>query len=342
MEEQENINQKITSWLSGRCTEQQKKELEEWAKESKTNAYELDELQKYWRERTSDQKLINHDSVKSKIWHSFQNDQTKQNNRTQKAIPFKQFLKVAAILLMLIVPTILLVQHKEANNGTTEVVADIMVLKQNPSGQKSKIHLPDGSTVNLNAGSSIQFVEGFKDSIRWIRLSGEAFFNVAKNPNVPFVVYTNELMITAIGTSFNVNAFNHKEVEEIALNSGIVKIECQDANKDKCTPSFLKPGDLATFSNQTGRINLSKFKGTDPFCWKDGRIVFNGATFDEVLDVLGRWYNVEFEVEGALKQEWNYSTNIENEVLENVLKNLEFSENIEFELIGSVVKIKLK
>lgn len=341
MKEQEDINQIITNLLSGTYTEQQKKEVQEWAGKSKVNAYQLDQLQKYWQERASDRKLINHDSVKSGIWHSFQNDQVKQRKPARKYISCHQFWRVAAIIVLLIVPTILLVHQKDFNNAVTEVIAENIVIKENPSGQKSKIYLPDGSTVSLNAGSSIQFIEGFTDSIRWIRLSGEAFFDVAKNPDVPFVVYTNDLAITAMGTSFNVSAFTHKEVQEIALSTGKVKIECQDADQAKCTPSYLKPGDLATFSNQTGRINLSKFRGSDPFCWIDGRIVFHGATFDEVIDVLGRWYNVEFEVEGVLKQEWNYSTSIENEVLENVLKNLEFSENIECELNGSVVKIKL-
>ena len=181
----------------------------------------------------------------------------------------------------------------------------------------------------------------FNNETRKLHLEGEAYFEVAKNPNIPFEVFTDDLVITALGTSFNVNAFRNKKIEKIALNTGKVKIECLDTIKIRCTPSYLKPGDLALFSNQTRRISISEFNGSDPFAWKDGRIVFHHASFNEVIDVLSRWYNVEFEITGSLNQEWNYSTTFENEILENVMGSLKFTEKIKYEINGSHIEIKL-
>src|SRR5690606_7978027 len=137
-----------------------------------------------------------------------------------------------------------------------------------------------GSTVWLNAGSKLSYSSFFTTSdTRRIHLEGEAYFEVVENPSLPFEVVTRELMVTALGTSFNVNAFEDKSLQKIALKTGKVKIECLDSTSGKCVASYLNPGELALFNNQTGNISISEYKGTDPFGWKDGKIEFQHATF---------------------------------------------------------------
>jgi len=178
-------------------------------------------------------------------------------------------------------------------------------------------------------------------ALRKVSLEGEAYFEVKKNDKVPFQVFTNNLVVTALGTSFNVDAFVDHDFEKVALREGKVKVDCQDSPNSNCNTSYLNPGDMAHYHAGTGVISLSNFGDTDPFGWKDGRIVFNHATFSEVIEILERWYNVEFEISGRLNQEWNYSTTFENEVLENVLESLKYSEKIDYEMEGTIVRIKL-
>jgi transmembrane sensor len=246
-------------------------------------------------------------------------------------------LKYAAVFIFFLGVSYVIWQSSRNQPPTS--VAVTFIERTNPLGQKSKIQLPDGSLVWLNAGSKLAYSSDYNKESRQVQLTGEAYFDVAKNPNLPFEVLTDELMITALGTSFNVEAFVSGRVE-VALNTGKVKIECLN-EPGSCPPSYLNPGQLASFNKSKGSIKLSTFEGRDPFGWKDGRIVFNHATFKEVLETLSRWYNVEFEIDGSLNQEWNYSTTFDNEILENILLSLKFSENIDFQINGSIVKIKI-
>ncbi len=334
------INNIISNYLRGELSEEEEIKLNKWLHKDPSNKDQFDALSKIWNTPIGYPGIVNMDDEQKKIWKRLHRENGYAVSKKGKLVSLtKIILRYAAVLIVFF--SLGYVFWTSANSKVEATVVAEIIERNNPLGQKSRIHLPDGSNVWLNAGSNLSYSKDFNKNSRRLHLEGEAYFEVAKNPDIPFEVITEELVITALGTSFNVQAFTHNEVEKIALNTGKVKIECLDKGEGVCPPSYLNPGDLATFNLQTRKINLSEFEGTDPFGWKDGRIVFNHSTFDEVIEVLARWYNVEFEVAGSLMQEWNYSATFENEVLENVLKNLEFSEKIECELNGSFVKIKL-
>ena len=231
-------------------------------------------------------------------------------------------------------------RHGHLSSATQGRITE-KVERINPLGQKSRIQLPDGSNVWLNAGSKLSYPNNFGENSRKLELEGEAFFDVTENPNKPFQVFTENLVVTALGTSFNVYAFKGQETEKVALSTGRVKVDPVYSGDDNAEPSYLVPGNMATFDIHTKKINVSQYKGLDPFGWKEGRIVFNDATFGEVVDVLSRWYNVKFEVTGTLDQEWHYGSTFEDATLKNILESLKFGENIDYELNGATVTIKL-
>jgi ferric-dicitrate binding protein FerR (iron transport regulator) len=233
----------------------------------------------------------------------------------------------------------LLVKYLQTQKPKSPVLTE-RIRRINPRGQKSRILLQDGSTVSLNAGSKLTYSTDFNKKSRNIHLEGEAYFEVAKNPKKPFKVYTDGLIITAIGTSFNVQAYADNKIEKVALNTGKVKIETMNAIK-RYGETFLDPGQMVVYDGEKGNLRMADFKGQDPFSWKDGKIVFYHASFEEVIEILSRWFNVDIKVTGKLPREWDYSSSYENETLENILESLKFSEKIDYSLSGSEVEIKI-
>ena len=334
------INKIISNYLRGELSREEEMKLNKWLEKSPSNRDQLDSLSNIWKTSLGYPGIVNMSDEKHKIWERLQNKNGNSiSGRTRSVSLSKIILRYAAVLIVFL--SIGYIFWSNANPGIEAPVVAKVIERDNPLGQKSKIHLSDGSTVWLNADSKLSYSSDFNTKTRKLHLEGEAYFEVFKNPKIPFEVVTNDLVITALGTSFNVCAFGNKQTERIALNTGKVRIECLDTLNNTCTTSYLNPGDLALFSNQTRNISISELSGSDPYGWKDGRIVFHHASFNEVIEVLTRWYNVEFEITGSLKQEWDYSSTFENEVLDNVLKSLKFSENIEYRMNGSLIEIKL-
>ncbi len=327
--------------MRGELSEEEEIKLNKWLDKNPSNREHLDLLSNIWSTSTGYPEIVNMDDEKQKIWKRLQSENGHSMFSKAKSVSItKIILRYAAVFIVFLGLGYVFWAnvYSEVN---TQCVTLKMIERKNPLGQKSTIHLPDGSTVWLNAGSQLSYSSDFNHTSRKLKLDGEAYFEVEKNPEIPFEVFTDDLVITALGTSFNVKALGDKDIEKIALNTGKVKIECLDTINNRCIPSYLKPGDQAFFNNQNGNISISDINDSDPFGWKDGRIVFHHATFYEVIEVLSRWYNVEFEIDGTLKQDWNYSSVFENMVLENVLQSLEFSEKIKYKMNGSTIEIKL-
>lgn len=222
MKKQEDIDLHLANYLSGTATEQQIKDIREWAKESQGLAFELEILEKLWRERTADPKTVSHDNVKSRLWASYlQDEPIREKNHT---LPFARhwFWKVAAAILILIIP----VNYVFFQGETVQEQAPIskQIVKENPTGQKSQIHLPDGSSVWLNAESSIVFDQHLFGSTREVTLFGEAYFDVKRDTLSPFVVHIGDLSVAVLGTEFNVSAYNEDSEITIALVHGSVKV----------------------------------------------------------------------------------------------------------------------
>lgn len=335
------IDKIISKYLRGELSDKEEMQLNQWLDKDPSHREQLKSLSDIWKTPLGYPGIVNMDDEQRKIWSRLSREENHYVPDSINPVSLtKNLLKYAAVLIIFLSLGYLFWNNFHSTPKKVRVVVET-IERVNPLGQKSRIQLPDGSTVMLNAGSKLSYKTNFNGKTRKLHLEGEAYFEVMKNPKIPFEVYTNNLVVTALGTSFNINAFNNQQTEKIALNTGKVKIKLRNTTNANCVPSYLNPGDIALFNSKTGFISISKYTGLDPFGWKDGRIVFHHASFHEVLDVLSRWYNVEFEVIGNLKHEWDYSSTFQDEVLDNILGSLKFSENIEYKIDGSKIEIKL-
>lgn len=157
-----------------------------------------------------------------------------------------------------------------------------------PNGRQFQILLPDGSMVWLNAGSSIRFPTSFSATERVVDISGEVYFEVAKNKEKPFKVNTGNAIIEVLGTHFNVNAYANEAGVKTTLLEGAVKVS---AGKES---ALLKPGDQSMFSYREGTLKVAPGADTEKvMAWKNGYFHFDDTDLREAMRQLERWYDVK-------------------------------------------------
>ena len=156
----------------------------------------------------------------------------------------------------------------------------------NPRGSKTvSIALNDGSKVWLNSGSSIEYPVSFVGKEKVVEIKGEAYFEVAKNPNKKFVVKSNGVSTEVFGTHFNINSYDDDNNVKITLLEGSVKV-----SKGAIT-GFLKPGQQAKISNQ---LQIDSHVDQDAvMAWKNGFFHFENTEMEELMKQLSRWYGID-------------------------------------------------
>ncbi len=217
-------------------------------------------------------------------------------------------------------------------------VSNQLITKRNSNGQKSDLHLSDGSRVFLNSGSEIQFFENFAKNNREVKLKGEAYFEVAHDPKKPFIVVTDKLSVRALGTSFNVKAFGETNDVAVSLVEGKVEVSLsENVNEEK---SVLTPGEGLVFNGNDLSIKKLQFDPAMTLAWKSGILKFKDASWNEIENTLTRWYGVEFTIHHAPKRESPFTGEFDNLSLQLVLESLSFTKSFDYQIQGKKVEIK--
>lgn len=199
-----------------------------------------------------------------------------------------------------------------------------------PRGAQYQVVLSDGTKVFLNAASSIKYQTVFKGNKREVELSGEAFFEVVKDGNRPFVVHTYKGDVNVLGTEFNVSAYAKEGEMKTTLMEGSVKI----SHRGK---SFLmKPGQQVMVDKE---IKLTEVDVNEVLAWKNGLFYFNHTPLNVVLQQLERWYDIDIDFNTVPLKHFNGSISRKSN-LSQVLQMLEITSDIKFEINGKSVKIK--
>ncbi len=247
------------------------------------------------------------------------------------------WLKIAAgCLLISLVGYSLLQTFFDRSN---EVIKnELVVVKDNPKGQKSTIGLEDGSIVRLNANSKIIYPATFDKENREVELIGEAFFEISKDVNRPFTVITGELRTTAIGTSFNIRVDDMSSHVSVSLLTGKVVVE----NFLEGLSLELNPMEMATFNKRRNEITKKKFFYEQEIGWKDGILVFKEADLSQIVEKLENWYDVEIKIEEEVNLETRFNGKFDNNSLAYILKALAFTSDFDFEINGNSVSLRNK
>ena len=244
-EKYNDIDKLIASYLSNELDEKSFSELKRWSMESETNRiYVRDQLEIWFSSGIlSDKTFFN----KNEAFDLFKQRVAEAGrNKRLRRFSWKVIYRVAAVVLLLLLPLATYWQGKEAVKHN---FADMVV--EAPLGARTKLYLPDGTLVWLNAGSKIVYSQGFGVDDRNLSLEGEGYFEVTKNEKIPFVVETRELNLKVLGTKFNFK--NYPEDEEVTVNLMEGKVALQNELK-KMPALYLTPREKMVLNKRTGRI----------------------------------------------------------------------------------------
>lgn len=173
----------------------------------------------------------------------------------------------------------------------------VFVERINPRGQRSMILLPDSSMVYLGADSRLRYPERFSADSREIFLSGEAFFEVTKNPKRPFMVHTGNVQTKVLGTSFKIEAFRDRPLM-VQVATGKVRVDQIDGKQQKSL-AILLPGETVLLDH--GKIENGNMDPEEVRDLKASRLTFNDRSLQEIAEVLRRWYNVKIAFKRSSK-----------------------------------------
>lgn len=226
-------------------------------------------------------------------------------------------------------------------------------------GSKSNIQLPDGTTVWLNADTKIRYDEKFLDEFREVELEGEAFFDVATDPDRPFIIHTKAIDIKVLGTAFNVRAYASEKNTETSLIRGQVEVTLNNNPEKKIV---LKPHEKLRVNNDgsdlihrdkkpvskndvsiaVSKVHYEKKDSTAlETLWMKNKLVFDEESLQEVMQKIERWYDVKILFEGDDNMKHTeYSAIFENETLTQVLDALKYTGNFEYRISKDQVYIR--
>jgi len=211
----------------------------------------------------------------------------------------------------------------------------------NPRGSDVvSITLADGTKVWLNADSYITYPTSFNSRERKVILSGEAYFDVAKNKNVPFIVnINNKSEVKVFGTEFNIKAYRDEQAIRTTLIEGSVQVS-QNINNSKEHSYMLKPGQQASISNE-GTFVIAEVDANESIAWINGIFNFNDMDLESIMKNLARWYDVDIIFKNDELKNLNFGGIISRRSnISSILKFLAMTGTVNFEVDGNRIVVK--
>jgi transmembrane sensor len=207
----------------------------------------------------------------------------------------------------------LIVYDASGNSASTEEIAFNTI--STPKGGQYQVILPDGSKAWLNAASSLRFPTVFAGATRTVELTGEGYFEIAKNEKMPFHVKANNVDVEVLGTHFNVMAYANEAAIRTTLLEGSVKLNSGSSS------GYLKPGQQADV-NSTGVMKTGAGNVDEAVAWKNGNFYFDNTSLTTIMRQFERWYNIDVMYEGVEKKRFFSVEMSRNMSLSQVLKLL--------------------
>lgn len=187
-----------------------------------------------------------------------------------------------------------------------------------PNGKKFQLVLSDGTSVYLNAGSSLRYPVNFlSEGPRRVYLSGEAYFDVTKNESNAFIVNVDELNVNVLGTQFNISSYPEDQYIDVVLVEGTVRLNRNDRFQDEFVE--LSPGQKGYYKQDSEGIMVDEVNTLLYTSWMEGSLVFRDLTFDQILVKLERHYNVNIENTDAILGKEVFNASFSDVEIEEVL-----------------------
>lgn len=358
MEKEERIWRLASLKFSGEATQDELKELEKLLIENPELANKISQVELLWLSQKESsipaidesfnrhlQRLSNHFAMPA-----MQYDSNEESERV--VVPVKKSFKKIALWTVSIAASIagiiFLVRNINVNADKDQTLTANSITTK--PGSKSKINLPDGTVVWLNADSKITYDENYGLSLREVQLTGEAYFEVVKDKHRPFIIHAKSMNIKVLGTIFNVRAYPDEKTSETSLIQGSVEVTL-NGNPDK--KIILKPSEKLVIKDTYAKLperqkdividetplltltQMHTIKGDSnaiETAWIKNKLAFEGETLEDIVKIIQRWYDVKINItDDRLKAE-KYTSVFENETLPEVLNALKMTGNFKYKI----------
>lgn len=307
----------LAKYLSGECTEEEKRAVKSWASENKENQDFMHMMKEIWDVEPKDEfqprltagyrqvkKRVQQDQSNSATsfpdtHHGSEQKSSYRVNKTSHPDNRRAFIKpfvltaAAGILLLITIFSLLQYLPQQSDSADSE-----MQKLETARGEQASFTLGDGSKVVLNADSRLKIAAGFDNGLREVYLQGEAYFEVAPDQDRPFIIYSKQTFTRVIGTKFGISAYPGDRKVQAVVEEGHVLFGIQ-ADLGKGTESTeLKANERAeveedgTITQHSLKSPIEQYLG-----WKEGKLVFDKAPLREIIPKLERWYNITLDLE---------------------------------------------
>ena len=306
-------------FFEGRASVEEMRLVKEWSEASEENSKLLR------RER----KLFNAIILSGRLESS--DGQTTLRKKRNHFV--REFLKIASVVAITVGITAALFSIGEDKEDMNVAMQTITV----PAGQRVNLDLPDGSNVWLNAGTTMKYPVSFMKGKREVILDGEAYFEVAKDSLNRFVVQAGDLAVEALGTSFNVKAYEEDNQAVVTLFQGKVKTS---VGRDE---AFLLPDQAVTYLKNKGQLKKSTLNDAYRAClWRNNELAFNDEALSEIAVLLNRMYNIQVVFKSEKVKALRFTGVITNNSLDNIIELISLTSPIIYTSKGDTIIIDEK
>ncbi|MGV8137230.1 MAG: FecR family protein [Mangrovibacterium sp.] len=315
----------LIKYLNNACTGEEFDEVAEWIKTGAPHEEGRTWGNEYWNLTDAGQNQKNEQKYKRLLYKIHYEINLQRKNESSKTFTLLNLVKwssrAAAILFL---PLLGILFYLFLSNGFqltryTDLAVDTLEIIA-PIGSRTVVQLSDGTEVNLNYGSKIKYPRTFGNT-REITLSGEGYFDVAHNPDVPFIVRAGTLSVKALGTEFNVHAYSGDDVIETTLIEGKVVVEKICRNGQARLIGEMTPGQHLTYHPNSHTAETTQGTVDKYIAWKEGKLLFDNEPITEIAEKLGRMFNVEFEIAENVK-DFSYTATFMNDPLYFILDQM--------------------
>ncbi len=308
-------HQQIIKYLAGNASEAEVKEIS--SSDHKAEFISLKKVYALTATSAEDSKRVWKEEIARRI------------RRTDNLRRLYTYTSYAAIIVLFFALGMVVQKQLKSGRGSEMVYASNMAVDV-PLGQMSNLTLPDGTTVQLNSGSHFAYAGNFKEGERVVEMEGEAFFNVAKDPEHPFVVKTKSLDFKVYGTSFNIQAYDGENEVNTTLIEGSLGV----LSKSGKEYTRLVPGENINYNGTSKELTVKNVNTDIYTSWQKGLITFRNEKLSDIAKKMERWYNVEIQIEDPkLADELYFGTIMKNKPIDQILEVFKMTSSLDYRIV---------
>ena len=327
-EENKHIDELIANYLTEGLDKNALDELKTWIAASAENQQYFIRQREIWFSAVSREAASVYD--KDKAFENFRNrveSQKEIQSTSRRGFSLSALWRYAAVVAIIIAVGCISYWQGEVN--VKDTFADISV--EAPLGSKTKLYLPDGTLVWLNAGSRMTYSQGFGVDNRKVELEGEGYFEVKRNEKIPFFVKTKDLQLQVLGTKFNFRDYPEDHEVVVSLFEG--KVGLNNLLREE-KEAVLSPDERAVLNKANGLLTVESVTASNASQWTDGYLFFDEELLPDIAKELERSYNVKIHIANdSLKTFRFYGNFVRREQnIQEVLEALASTEKMQYKI----------